>query len=302
MDAAAVEANLARAESLIVEAGNMARKFLEGGERGSYDEVMEQADPITDRLEEAQQILLETEVDDLPEATTPGEDADDSPELEVEGEAYDLSMKKQQLEHDSRLLESAVYRAAANLVGKPLDGTGKLDEQQDQLLSAACTALEAALGTKADPTPLIRLAEVRLLQREVKKANEALEVAIKLDPEGAGGSRAQEMLERIAGDPNLKDRGKCFIATAACESPESPEVVELRRFRDQVLQRTGPGRLLVSAYYAFSPPLARALSNNQTAARIARNWVVRPLAGVASAVTSPKGGGPTDNGASGGIG
>ncbi len=286
MDAATVETNLARAESLIQEAHKMALKFVDRGERGSYDQVMEQADPIIDRLEEAQQILLETEVDDLPEATTPGEEEEDSPELEVEGEAYDLSMKKQDLEHDSRLLESDVHRAAANLAGEPLDGSGKLDEQQDQLLSAAATALEAALGSKPNAVPLIKLAEVRLLQSEVKRANEALEVAIKMDPEGPEGARAQEMLERIASDPNLKDRGKCFIATAVCKSPESPEVVELRKLRDQVLMQSKPGRLFVSAYYACSPPLAKVLSNHETASRITLNWVVRPLASVASAVNS----------------
>jgi len=150
MDAATVETNLARAESLIQEAHKMALKFVDRGERGSYDQVMEQADPIIDRLEEAQQILLETEVDDLPEATTPGEEEEDSPELEVEGEAYDLSMKKQDLEHDSRLLESDVHRAAANLAGEPLDGSGKLDEQQDQLLSAR--PLRWKLRWAASPT------------------------------------------------------------------------------------------------------------------------------------------------------
>ena len=300
MDTTTVEANLARAESLIEEAVAMAREFLERGERGNYDRVMEQADPIIDRLEEAQQILLETEADDLPDATPLGENAEDSPEIEVEGEAYDLSMKKQELEHDSRLLEADVYRAAAGLTGKPLDGSGKLDEQQDQLLSAAATALEAAFGSKPNPVPLVKLAEVRLLQREVKRANEALEVAVKVDPEGPAGARAQEMLDRIAGDPNLKDRGKCFIATTVCRSPESPEVVELRKLRDQVLMQSAAGRLFVNAYYACSPRLARAIGNNETACRITRNWIVRPLAGVASAVTPSCDGQAHDRGLDGG--
>ena len=291
MDTTTVEANLKRAASLIEEAGVMAREFIERGEQGSQHRVMEQADPIIDRLEEAQHILLETEVDDLPEATPPGEEEDGSPGVEVEGEAYDLSMKKQDLEHDSRLVEAEVYRAAAGLTGKPLDGSGKLDEQQDQLLSAAATALEAAFGSKPIPLPLIKLAEVRLLQREVNRANEALEVALNVDPEGPEGARAREMLDRIAGDPNITDRGKCFIATAVCRSPESPEVVELRKLRDLVLMQSAPGRLFVSAYYACSPPLARALGNNETACRMTLNWVVRPLASLASAVTSSQGGG-----------
>jgi hypothetical protein len=49
----------------------------------------------------------------------------------------------------------------------------------------------------------------------------------------------------------------CFVATAAFGSPLEKNVKTLRRFRDQVLQKTWLGRLFVRSYYKLSPPFAR---------------------------------------------
>jgi hypothetical protein len=51
-------------------------------------------------------------------------------------------------------------------------------------------------------------------------------------------------------------QSKCFIATAAYRSGTAAPVMMLRRFRDQVLLRFGPGREFVSWYYSWSPPAA----------------------------------------------
>ncbi|MCK4911075.1 MAG: S8 family serine peptidase [Thermodesulfovibrionales bacterium] len=48
----------------------------------------------------------------------------------------------------------------------------------------------------------------------------------------------------------------CFIATAAWGRPEAPEVAALRRFRDQVLIKSPPGRQFVAFYNLVSPPMA----------------------------------------------
>ena len=66
--------------------------------------------------------------------------------------------------------------------------------------------------------------------------------------------------------------GACFIATAAYGSAMHPRVVELRRFRDQVLMTTPAGRTLVAFYYRHSPPLASYIAERpaaRTAVRIA---------------------------------
>lgn len=58
--------------------------------------------------------------------------------------------------------------------------------------------------------------------------------------------------------PSQKKEG-CYIATAVYGSYDAPEVLVLRRFRDEFLQKIAIGRLFVRAYYALSPALAQKL-------------------------------------------
>jgi hypothetical protein len=72
----------------------------------------------------------------------------------------------------------------------------------------------------------------------------------------------------------------CFIATAAYGSELEPEVKTLRGFRDRHLQ-TGPlGRAFVRLYYSASPPMARAISTDESLRAGARS-VLRPFVGLA---------------------
>lgn len=57
--------------------------------------------------------------------------------------------------------------------------------------------------------------------------------------------------------------GFCFIATVAYGSAMAREVVTLRQFRDRYLMSAWPGRVLVAAYYALSPALARAIQGRE---------------------------------------
>lgn len=53
-----------------------------------------------------------------------------------------------------------------------------------------------------------------------------------------------------------KTKGRCFIATAAFETPYAYEVQLLRQFRDDSLRPTLFGRIFIFYYYKMSPPLA----------------------------------------------
>lgn len=57
------------------------------------------------------------------------------------------------------------------------------------------------------------------------------------------------------------DGGGCYIATAVYGSYDAPEVLTLRSFRDQVLQKHWLGRHFIKAYYFLSPPIAKRLKN-----------------------------------------
>lgn len=79
----------------------------------------------------------------------------------------------------------------------------------------------------------------------------------------------------------------CFIATAAWGRPNAPEVAALRRFRDQVLIKSTPGRQFVAFYNLVSPPMARFIARHP-AMRVAVRSVLAPAVYLGEwAVTHP---------------
>lgn len=81
--------------------------------------------------------------------------------------------------------------------------------------------------------------------------------------------RKAETFQRTAKNPAViksflkaatTERGRCFIATSAFQY-ESPEVVTLCRFRDQVLAKNPIGIIFIHFYYLISPSIAWILDN-----------------------------------------
>jgi len=65
------------------------------------------------------------------------------------------------------------------------------------------------------------------------------------------------------------NQGGCYIATAVYGSYETPEVMTLRRFRDERLEPTAAGRAFIRAYYRVSPTLARHFAPGSIGHRVA---------------------------------
>jgi cold shock CspA family protein len=63
---------------------------------------------------------------------------------------------------------------------------------------------------------------------------------------------------------------QCFIATAAYGDENHPDVMRLREFRDNKLQRIWLGRKLIQVYYYTSPPLARSMGRNIVARKASK--------------------------------
>jgi len=55
----------------------------------------------------------------------------------------------------------------------------------------------------------------------------------------------------------------CYIATMAYGSYEHPQVLELRKFRDNVLQKAVVGRMFIKMYYLISPKLVQILKDKK---------------------------------------
>ncbi len=67
--------------------------------------------------------------------------------------------------------------------------------------------------------------------------------------------------------------GNCFIATAAYGSDMEPDVMTLRRFRDNVLLRTDIGRAFVQLYYRMSPPIAATIRPHDSLRALTRGML-----------------------------
>ncbi len=121
----------------------------------------------------------------------------------------------------------------------------------------------------ADGDDRQRLRAEAAAKRAANKAKRAQEKA----------ERAEENVKRVAAGEQPKQ--ECFIATAACGSPVSPDVLVLRRFRDTVLRRTRLGCAFISAYEAHSPPVASVLRRSSALRMAVRILIVRPAAQLA---------------------
>lgn len=78
--------------------------------------------------------------------------------------------------------------------------------------------------------------------------------------QGPTSSYKQESrIQTASGETTITSKKGCFIATAVYGDFEHPNVLILRRFRDERLERNHIGRLLCAFYYWTSPRLARSV-------------------------------------------
>lgn len=81
----------------------------------------------------------------------------------------------------------------------------------------------------------------------------------------AAGTFAQEMR-----DKKKSDGGGCYIATMAYGDYDHPQVIELRKFRDNYLSKSSLGRHFIKFYYKNSPNWVEKLKNKTTINRTIR--------------------------------
>lgn len=84
-------------------------------------------------------------------------------------------------------------------------------------------------------------------------------------------NQALQILDEKAKLASTKsNNGACYIATAVYGFYDAPEVLVLRRFRDEVLKVTYWGRKFISIYYFISPVFAKKLKDWNTVNRFTK--------------------------------
>ncbi|HWW42057.1 CFI-box-CTERM domain-containing protein [Pedobacter sp.] len=81
--------------------------------------------------------------------------------------------------------------------------------------------------------------------------------------------RDTQIDEIIKGQQEQKPKTGCFIATVCYGNYDAPEVMVLRRYRDERLMPFLAGRLFVRFYYFISPALAKQLDKSERG----KGWV-----------------------------
>lgn len=85
--------------------------------------------------------------------------------------------------------------------------------------------------------------------------------------------RALEELEKRG----IKAKSECFIATAVYASPFAPDVIILKKFRDDTLLQFKTGRHMIDLYYRYSPSIAKLISTHNSLRFVMKYGLVEPF-------------------------
>lgn len=102
-------------------------------------------------------------------------------------------------------------------------------------------------------------------------------VKYKKDNSNLNLKEAKDYVDSLALKNGIASKKGCFIATACYGNYESQEVLEFRKFRDEILLKSFLGRIFVSMYYFFSPPIANIISKSEISKRIIRELFLAPI-------------------------
>ena len=169
---------------------------------------------------------------------------------------------------------------AAILVKVRSDGTGfeKDDMALDPSFKAGCHSVDG-FGSVYSEVFLVAsvLIEPGLMETAPYSYNAALGNKC---PDTAIQAFSVALVSEEGPEINGRSDKRCFIATVAFGSSDSPYVRILRDFRDHYLLTSMYGRVLVKSYYSVSPYIAEFLEKHPPAPVIVR-YVLFPLIGIA---------------------
>ncbi len=86
----------------------------------------------------------------------------------------------------------------------------------------------------------------------------------------SSGSSGSGSSSSGSGSSSSGSSGDCYIATMAYGDYDHPQVMILRQFRDEVLDKSSFGKWFIKTYYHYSPKLVERLKNKKTVNSIIR--------------------------------
>ena len=116
---------------------------------------------------------------------------------------------------------------------------------------------------------IVEFSPVQNSRGEVAKEVKLLQKAPYADKTGGSYQNITMTSNHSTVKKSTKKSG-CFIATAVYGSYDAPEVLVLRRFRDEKLLTSPYGRKFVNVYYHYSPPIADFLKTRPKLAGVVR--------------------------------
>ena len=125
--------------------------------------------------------------------------------------------------------------------------------------------------TKAESTD--DFAPIAELEKQLQSLTLQVESGMSVESNPASISSSSSVNVSASQNTAPAKKEGCYIATAVYGSYDAPEVMTLRRFRDESFL----GRMFIQIYYTLSPPIAKRLKNAHKINRFVRNildkWV-----------------------------
>ncbi|MGE9311835.1 CFI-box-CTERM domain-containing protein [Niabella sp. CJ426] len=182
---------------------------------------------------------------------------------------------------NQRIIEIAQTTGKLNAIKYCKDNTGwslnQCKEYVDQLVDNGQMSQQndattiAVSGSEENATMAQRVIEIARTKGKLHA------VKYYKDQTGKGLKESLEYIDKIVPPGVFKKTEGCFIATACYGNYDAEEVLVLRRYRDNVLQQTKTGRLMVHLYYHLSPALARFIQDKAILKKAIRQHILQPL-------------------------